>query len=162
MFPTDSTSRATARTPTITTLRLPLLFLCNYIAPETLLRSLRRRDMIRVLLVDDNARFRQAYNRLLELQPDLEVVGTAGSLAEARTMLSGVDVALLDRGLPDGDGLELIGELRAMNPGARVYVISSTDEVIHPTDAIEAGADGVIDKMDPPERVFAAIRGRGA
>jgi DNA-binding NarL/FixJ family response regulator len=49
-----------------------------------------------------------------------------------------------------------------MNPGARVYVISSTDEVIHPTDAIEAGADGVIDKLDTSERVFAAIRGRGA
>jgi hypothetical protein len=41
-------------------------------------------------------------------------------------------------------------------------VISSTDEVIHPTDAIEAGADGVIDKLDTSERVFAAIRGRGA
>jgi DNA-binding NarL/FixJ family response regulator len=77
-------------------------------------------------------------------------------------MLEGVDVALLDRGLPDGDGLELIGELRAMNPGARVYVISSTAEVIHPTDAIEAGADGVIDKLDTSERVFAAIRGPGA
>jgi two-component system response regulator DevR len=118
--------------------------------------------MIRVLVVDDHADFRRAFSRLLGAQPDLEVVGTAGSLAEARTILSGVDVALLDRGLPDGDGLELVGELRAMNPGARVYVISSTDEVIHPTDAIEAGADGVIDKLDTSERVFAAIRGPGA
>jgi DNA-binding response OmpR family regulator len=90
------------------------------------------------------------------------VVGTASSLAEARRKLSGVDVALLDRGLPDGDGLELIGELRALNPGARVLVISSTDEVIHPTVAIEAGADGVIDKLDTSARVFAAIRGPGA
>jgi DNA-binding NarL/FixJ family response regulator len=99
---------------------------------------------------------------LLERQPDLEVVAAAGSLAEGRTMLSGVDVALIDRGLPDGDGLELIGELRAVNPGARVLVISSTAEMIHPTDAIEAGADGVIDKLDTSERVFAAIRGPGA
>jgi DNA-binding NarL/FixJ family response regulator len=118
--------------------------------------------MIRVLLVDDRSDFRQTFARLLERQPDLEVVAAAGSLAEGRTMLSEVDVALIDRGLPDGDGLELIGELRAMNPGARVYVISSTDEVIHPTDAIEAGADGVIDKLDTSERVFAAIRGPGA
>ena len=118
--------------------------------------------MIRVLLVDDRADFRQTFARLLERQPDIEVVAAAGSLAEGRTMLEGVDVALLDRGLPDGDGLELIGELRAMNPGARVFVISSTDEVIHPTDAIEAGADGVIDKLDTSERVFAAIRGPGA
>jgi DNA-binding NarL/FixJ family response regulator len=117
--------------------------------------------MIRILVVDDHADFRQAFARLLGAQPDIEVVGTASSLAEARTMLSGVDIALLDRGLPDGDGLELVGELRAMNPGSRVYVISSTDEMIHPTDAIEAGAEGVIDKLDAPERVFATIRGPG-
>ena len=52
-------------------------------------------------------------------------------------------------------------DLQAVNPGARVFVISSTAEMIHPTDAIQAGADGVIDKLDTPERVFAAIRGEG-
>ena len=117
--------------------------------------------MLRVLMVDDRIDFRLAFSGLLEGQPDLKVVSQAGSLAEARTMLEGVDVALLDRGLPDGDGLELIGPLRAVNPEARVFVISSTVEMIHPTDAKEAGAEGVIDKLDPPERVFAAIRGEG-
>jgi DNA-binding NarL/FixJ family response regulator len=118
--------------------------------------------MIRILLVDDRSDFRQTFARLLERQPDLEVVAAVGSLAEGRTMLEGVDVALIDRGLPDGDGLELIGELRAVNPDARVLVISSTVEMRHPTDAIEAGADGVIDKLDDSARVFAAIRGPGA
>jgi DNA-binding NarL/FixJ family response regulator len=117
--------------------------------------------MIRLLVVDDRIDFRLAFVGLLEGQPDLKVVSQAGSLAEAHTMLEGVDVALIDRGLPDGNGLELIGTLRAVNPGARVFVISSTVEMLHPKDAIEAGADGVIDKMDPPERVFAAIRGEG-
>ena len=114
--------------------------------------------MIRVLVVEDNVSFRNALVSLLERQPDLEVVATAGSLSEARTILEGVDAALLDRGLPDGDGLKLVGELRNVNPDVRVFVISSTTEVIHPRDAIEAGADGVIDKFDTPERVFAAIR----
>ena len=117
--------------------------------------------MIRVLVVDDNREFRRALVSLLEYQPDMEVVGAEGSLSEARTMLKGVDVALLDRGLPDGDGLELLSELREMNPDARVYVMSSTAEMLHPTDAIEAGADGVIDKIDTPERIFATIRGEG-
>jgi DNA-binding NarL/FixJ family response regulator len=117
--------------------------------------------MIRVLVVDDRIDFRLAFCGLLEGQPDLEVVSQAGSLAEARTMLEGVDVAIIDRGLPDGDGLGLIGALRAVNPGARVFVISSTVEMSHPKDAIEAGAEGVIDKLDPPERVFATIRGEG-
>jgi two-component system response regulator DevR len=117
--------------------------------------------MIRVLVMDDRIDFRMAFVGLLEGQPDLEVVSQAGSLAEAHTMLEGVDVALIDRGLPDRNGLELIGTLRAVNPGARVFVISSTVEMLHPKDAIEAGAEGVIDKLDPPERVFAAIRGEG-
>ena len=115
--------------------------------------------MIRILVVDDRVDFRLAFVGLLEVQPDLKVVSQAGSLAEARTMLKGIDVALIDRGLPDGDGLGLMGDLRAVNPGARVFVISSTAEMIHPADAIQAGADGVIDKLDTPERVFAAIRG---
>ena len=121
--------------------------------------------MNRVLVVEDNVGFREALVELLEKQADFEVVGTAGSLSEVRTMLEamseGMDVTLLDRGLPDGDGLELVGELRAVNPRCRVYVISSTAEVIHPRDAIEAGADGVIDKMETPEQVFAAIREHG-
>jgi two-component system response regulator DevR len=114
--------------------------------------------MIRVLVVEDNIGFRDALVALLEQQPDIEMVGTAGSISEAHTiieaMLDGMDVVLLDRGLPDGDGLELVGEVRAVNSGARIYVISSTTEVIHPRDAIEAGADGVIDKMETPEQVF--------
>jgi DNA-binding NarL/FixJ family response regulator len=117
--------------------------------------------MIRVLVVDDRIDFRLAFCGLLEADPDLKVVSQAGSLAEARTMLEGVDVALLDRGLPDGDGLELVGPLRAVNPGARVFVISSTVEMLHPKDAIRAGAEGVIDKLDTPARVFQAIRGGG-
>jgi two-component system response regulator DevR len=117
--------------------------------------------MIRILVVDDRIDFRMAFVGLLEGQPDLKVVGQAGSLAEPRTMLEGIDVALIDRGLPDGDGLELMGGLRAANPGARVFVISSTAEMLHPKDAIQAGAEGVIDKLDTPERVFQAIRGEG-
>jgi len=118
--------------------------------------------MLRILVVDDRVDYREVLVRLLETQPDMGVVAQSGSLSEAREKkLEGIDVALLDRGLPDGDGLELVGELRALNPGARVFVISSTDEMTHPRDAIEAGADGVIDKMDTPDRVFATIRERG-
>jgi len=117
--------------------------------------------MLRILVFDDRIDFRLAFCGLLEGQPDLKVVSQAGSLAEARTKLEGTDVTLIDRGLPDGGGLELMGPLREVNPGARVFVISSTAEMLHPKDAIEAGAEGVIDKLDHPERVFAAIRGEG-
>ena len=117
--------------------------------------------MQRVLVVDDQVDFRQAFCALLEAQPDLEVVAQAGSLAEARPMLEGVDVALLDRGLPDGDGLKLMRPLREANPRTRVLVMSATAEMRHPTEAMRAGADGVIDKLGPFEQAFALIRGEG-
>jgi DNA-binding NarL/FixJ family response regulator len=114
--------------------------------------------MIRILVVDDYVDLRQAFVDMLVWQPELEVVSQAGSLAEARRMLEGVDVVLLDRSLPDGDGLELIGPLREVNPQARVLVMSATVEMTHPEDAIEAGADGVIDKLGPFEQMLATIR----
>jgi DNA-binding NarL/FixJ family response regulator len=118
--------------------------------------------MLRFVVVDDRVDLRQAFAAaLIEGQPDLEVLGEAGSLAEAPTMLDGVDVALLDRGLPDGDGLKLMWPLREANPDTRVLVMSATTEMRHPEDAIEAGADGVIDKVGPFERAFALIRGDG-
>jgi DNA-binding NarL/FixJ family response regulator len=51
--------------------------------------------------------------------------------------------------------------LREANPHARVLVMSSTAQMSHPEDAMEAGADGVIDKLAPFERMFALIRGDG-
>jgi DNA-binding NarL/FixJ family response regulator len=118
-------------------------------------------SMLCILVVDDRADFRQAFASVLGAQPDLEVVAQAGSLAEARPMLEGVDVAILDRGLPDGDGLKLMRPLRDANPHARVFVMSATVEMRHPEDAMEAGADGVIDKVGPFERAFALIRDDG-
>jgi DNA-binding NarL/FixJ family response regulator len=119
----------------------------------------RERERIRVLLVDDNARFRKNFVLLLEQQPDTEVVAQeAGSLAEARKMLSGVDVALIDRWLPDGDGLDLIGELREASPGARVLAMSLTMEEMYTQKARAAGADGVLDKIAPPDKIAAQIR----
>jgi two-component system response regulator DevR len=117
--------------------------------------------MLRVLVVDDRADLRQLFAAVLDGQQDLEVVGQAGSLAEAGAMLGGVDVALLDRGLPDGDGLRLMWPLREANPHARVLVMSLTVQMSHPEDAIEAGADGVIDKLAPFEQMFAVVRGDG-
>ena len=114
--------------------------------------------MLRVLVVDDNVMFRDVFCRGLDHQPGIEVAAQAGSLAEARGKLGGIDVVIIDRGLPDGDGLELVGELRGANPGAKLLVMSSTVEMVHPSDALEAGADAVVDKLDPLEQVAAQIR----
>ena len=117
----------------------------------------RGQTLIKILLVDDNDMFRQAFVRLLERQPDMQVVALAGSLAEAREKLSEVDVAIIDRGLPDGVGLELIGELRRASPGAAVLVLSLTLEDRHTGQALEAGADEVLDKLAAREEIIGAI-----
>src|SRR5215204_3507579 len=79
-------------------------------------------EEIRLLLVEDHASFREATASVFEREPGFEVVGQAGSLAEARKMLedgaSEADVALVDLGLPDGYGGDLIKELRAADPRA--------------------------------------------
>ena len=76
---------------------------------------------IRVLLVEDHLSFRQSLTFLLGREPDLAVVGEAGSVAGARRALADladVDVALVDLALPDGDGADLIRELRGADPRA--------------------------------------------
>src|ERR671910_2486366 len=118
----------------------------------------RRWVMLRILVVDDNAGFRDVFSLGLDYQPDFEVVAQAGSLAEARAMLEGIDVAIVDRGLPDGDGLELIGDLREASPGAALLVMSATVEEAHPQQALDAGAAGILDKIAPLEEQAAQIR----
>lgn len=81
--------------------------------------------MNRVLLVDDHATFREPLAFMFDREAGFEVVAGAGSLAEARRMLDGIDLAVVDLDLPDGDGTELIGELRAANPHGMVLVLTA-------------------------------------
>ena len=117
---------------------------------------------LRVLLVDDHLAFRQPLAFLLGREPDLAVVGQAGSLAEARPLLAAADVALVDLGLPDGDGADLIRELRAANPGARAVVLTASADPKRVAPAVAAGAAGVLHKSRSVAEIVAALRRLGA
>jgi DNA-binding NarL/FixJ family response regulator len=112
------------------------------------------------MLVEDHIAFRQALAFLLSHKPDLEVVAQAGSLAEAReALLEGrLDVAVVDLGLPDGDGRELFAELRRSNPGVSVVVLSATIEAGHVEEVLRAGADAVLDKVEAPLIIAEEVR----
>ncbi|SDF40414.1 DNA-binding response regulator, NarL/FixJ family, contains REC and HTH domains [Lentzea fradiae] len=100
----------------------------------------------RVFLVDDHEVVRVGIRELLSASPDLEVVGEAGSVAEALTMVPATnpDVAVLDVRLPDGNGIELCRELRSRLPELKVLMLTSftDDEALF--DAIMAGASGFV------------------
>ncbi len=114
--------------------------------------------MNRVLLVDDHASFREMLALVFDREPEFEVVAQAGSLAEARRMLDGVDLTVVDLDLPDGDGTELISELRAVNPQATVLVLTASAEREVHARAVEAGAAGVVHKSVHLEDVISAAR----
>jgi two-component system response regulator DesR len=118
---------------------------------------------LRVMLVEDHTAFRQALALLLSHEPDLEVVAQAGSLAEARqALLEGrLDVAVLDLALPDGDGSELIGELRRRNPGVSIVVLSAAMGPGDLDEAIEARADAVLDKIESISTIAYEVRRLG-
>ncbi len=114
-------------------------------------------DPIRVLLVDDHASFRQSLALLLNGEPDLVVAGQAGTLAAARGVLAGIDVAIVDLGLPDGSGLALLAELRAAAPTVRALILTGSDSELAFARAVEAGAAGMLHKSAGTEEIVAAV-----
>ncbi|TQM78946.1 LuxR family two component transcriptional regulator [Saccharothrix saharensis] len=100
----------------------------------------------RVFLVDDHEVVRVGVRELLNSDDSLQVVGEAGSVAEAlaRVPGSGADVAVLDVRLPDGNGIELCRELRSQLPELKCLMLTSftDDEALF--DAIMAGASGFV------------------
>jgi two-component system response regulator DevR len=117
---------------------------------------------IRVMHVEDHAGFRDLMKNLLDSQSDMEVVAQAGTLVEARTWAasSEIDVAVLDLSLPDGNGLDLIPDLRRANPNVGVLVLSANLDPAGPERA--PGADEILDKLAPIEAVLNSVRELGS
>ena len=111
--------------------------------------------------VEDHADFRDLMKILLDAQSDMEVVAQASSLVEARAACSEFDVAVLDLGLPDGNGLDLIPELRQANPDVGVLILSANLDPAGPERAPDAGADEILDKLAPVEAVLNSVRKLG-
>jgi DNA-binding NarL/FixJ family response regulator len=115
-------------------------------------------EAVRVLLVEDQEAFRAAIASELEREPEFEIVRQAASLTQAREMLEDVDVAILDLGLPDGRGTDIIPELRAANANVRVLVLTATPDPSELARAVEHGADAVLDKIACLGQVMQAVR----
>ncbi len=118
--------------------------------------------MSRVFLLEDHSWFRRALVDLLAREADLEVVGEAGSLSEARDSVTDktrrIDLALIDLLLPDGIGTDLIGDLRRTNPGVPVLVLTVAKGPDLYAWVRSMGADELISKDASVEEILTVIR----
>lgn len=113
-----------------------------------------------VTLIEDDAPIREEFARMIQSDPGLKLLAAAGSCAEARRSfaLARPDVALIDLGLPDGDGTELIAELAASSKHTSILVVTVFGDEAHVVRALQAGAHGYLLKDTPTAEFGRAIR----
>jgi two-component system response regulator DesR len=117
-------------------------------------------DVIRVLLAEDQGMVRGALATLLNLEPDIEVVGEAATGDEALAVAAQVrpDVALLDIEMPGRDGIATAASLLADLPECRIVMLTTFARPGYLRRAMEAGASAFLVKDSPAQELAAAIR----
>jgi DNA-binding NarL/FixJ family response regulator len=120
----------------------------------------RRKRHKRVLLVDDHPLVRRALTDLLAREADLEVCGEAEDRQEtlAAVEASRPDLAIVDVGLKNSDGIALVKDLHHLHPRMPTLVLSMHDESLYAERAIRAGASGYISKQETPAKIIEAVR----
>ncbi|MFG2890396.1 response regulator [Streptomyces sp. NPDC048248] len=115
---------------------------------------------ITVFLLDDHEVVRRGLHEMLSAEADIEVVGEAGTAADAQVRIPATrpDVAVLDVRLPDGSGVEVCREIRSQNDAIKCLMLTSyaDDEALF--DAIMAGASGYVLKAIRGNELLSAIR----
>jgi DNA-binding NarL/FixJ family response regulator len=119
---------------------------------------------VRLLIVDDHAAARLGLRMRLGRERDLAVIGESGDAAGAMRLASQLrpDVVLVDLGLPDGDGIDLVARLREAAPGSACLILSIDDSRRNRARAAEIGVPAFIGKQQPTEVLLAAIRNVGS
>jgi len=115
---------------------------------------------IRVLVVDDQQLIRESIASLLDIQPGLSVVGTAGDGREAvdQVLSLGPDIVLMDVRMPTMDGIEALAILGRRAPDCRVVMLTTFDDEEYVVQALRAGASGYLLKDRPAQELAAAVR----
>ncbi|MET9382041.1 response regulator transcription factor [Streptomyces sp. NPDC002928] len=121
---------------------------------------MHKEGQIRVFLLDDHEVVRRGVHEMLSVEDDIEVVGEAGTAAEALVRIPAIrpDVAVLDVRLPDGSGVEVCREIRSRDDSVACLMLTSfaDDEALF--DAIMAGASGYVLKAIRGNELLTAVR----
>ncbi len=115
---------------------------------------------VRIFVVDDHPVVRKGLQMLLDLQPDMQVCGEAVGLATAQEGITQnhPDLVVVDLGLEDGDGFELMDWLQNHHPHIRMLVFTSHDDLAFTERAFKCGAQGYVVKHDGTRELIRAIR----
>jgi DNA-binding NarL/FixJ family response regulator len=115
---------------------------------------------IRVALVEDDSEFQNALAAAIEPVPDMQLVGIAQTRVQGLSMLNmeRMDVLLVDLGLPDGSGIDVIQAAHARWPGCNIMVSTTFGDEAHVIRSLEAGATGYLLKDSSPEQIVSEIR----
>jgi DNA-binding NarL/FixJ family response regulator len=115
---------------------------------------------ISIVIVEDEPEFRRRFAQIIESEPSMQLVGVAASRREAQTIIDreNFDVLLIDLGLPDGNGIDLIRQVSQKKPDADIMVVTVFGDEQHVVSSIEAGATGYVLKDSTPADVISCIR----
>jgi two-component system, NarL family, response regulator LiaR len=118
-------------------------------------------ERIRILLAEDHALVREGTRRMLELQPEIEVVGECGDGLQAASLIAALrpDVAILDVRMPGLNAIEVTRQVRALGLPTRVLVLTAYDDDNFVAAALEAGAHGYLLKTARASELVGAVRG---
>jgi DNA-binding NarL/FixJ family response regulator len=119
-----------------------------------------RQDRRRILIVDDHPLIRRGLTALINAEPDLIVCAEAVTLQDGLVAIAAArpDLVITDLSLIDGDGLELVRDVRARHLGLRILVLSTHDSPLYVRRAFAAGADGYLAKHRMTEMLLPAVR----
>lgn len=118
-------------------------------------------DTVRILIADDHTIFRDGLRRLLESEPEFEVVGEAADGAEAVSHARRLhpDVLLLDLAMPRVPGMEALRELTTEHDSTKIIILTAAIEKNQIVEALQIGARGIILKESATQLLLKAIRG---
>lgn len=116
--------------------------------------------MIKLLIVDDHALFREGLASILRLEPDLEITGLAGSVEESVELVRTLkpDIVLMDFTLPDGTGADASSKILNEYPECKIIFLTMSERDDHLYAAIRSGAKGYLLKNLSPSKLVASIR----
>jgi DNA-binding NarL/FixJ family response regulator len=117
------------------------------------------KQQIRILLIDDHTLFRESLGRLLEAEPDLQIVATCAGVGEALAVLdhAAVDVVLLDYDLGDEQGSAFLEEAKRRRFEGKILMVTAGMSDAGTLRAFEGGAAGMFLKHSPPAQLIEAI-----